>query len=123
MTRQRPHPPKDFVTYLVGHEQYGANLTDITTTSVGGYPATLVTVTASPDNTLDDGTLGCSTAESIADACFSIVPDYVLRVAVLDINGTTLLIWLRTDTTMNAQDRAADTQSFDELLASVRFGN
>jgi hypothetical protein len=107
-------PPNDYLTYLLGQVDHGAHFADITKTTIGGKPATVVTATT--DTSLD-GSIGCSENDEAAPDCFGLQPDLSLRIAVVDTGEHTLLIWLREP----AGDPSADISSFTTMLASVRF--
>ena len=65
-----------------------------------------------------DGAIGCPAAGQAPDTCFGPQDDLVLRLAVLDVDGTPVLVWER------AARSAADTPddgTFDAMLDSIRF--
>jgi hypothetical protein len=107
-------PPHDYLTYLLGQVDHGAHFADITKTTIGGKPATVVTATT--DTSLD-GSIGCSENDEAAPDCFGFQPDLSLRIAVVDTGEHTLLIWLRSA----AGNPSADLSSFTTMLASVHF--
>ena len=110
--------PKDYVSYLLGQTSVGAHFSDQTTVTIGGQTATVVTATT--DESLD-GSLGCPSKGMLAAACFGLQPEYSLRIAAAQVNGKTLLIWLRSDTIMSSADAASTIASFDAMLATLRF--
>lgn len=112
--------PADYLAYLLSQADEGAALTDMTETTVGGRPATIVTVTA---DTALDGSLGCPRLGMTAQDCYGIQPDFILRIAVVEAGGGPLLIWLRSSRDAAADDLAADTRSFEEMLASLTFSD
>jgi hypothetical protein len=90
----------------------------VTKTTVGGQPATIVTATTA--NGLD-GSLGCPALAMAAPDCFGLQQDLVLRIAVVNVAGKTLLVWLRHDRSVSADVMAKDVTSFEQMLASIRF--
>ena len=109
-------PPTDFRTYLEGLAKYGATITDESHTPIGGNPAVLLTL----DGTASlDGSLGCPEAGMAAPDCYGVQPENTLRLAAVDVSGSPLLIWLRTDADYPEKVQAAT--SFDEMLASLKF--
>ncbi len=87
-------PPKNYLAYLRGQASHGAKFANVKTISVDGHPATIMTATTTQAL---DGSLGCPTANTAADECFGLQPDLTLRIAVIDVNGKTLLAWAKTD--------------------------
>jgi hypothetical protein len=87
-------PPTDYPTYLRGLVSAGATISDVRTTTVGGHAATLLTGTTSRAL---DGTLGCPGPTTRAEVCFGLQPELVLRIAIIDSGGTTLLAWARAE--------------------------
>jgi hypothetical protein len=113
----RPVPtPKDFVGYIKGLADHGGVFSDVTTTTVDGLPATLLTAKATRAL---DGSLGCPTigAEQ-GEGCFGLQPDLALRIAVMDAGGKPLLAWARTD---GQNPDAAFLAVFEDMLATVDF--
>ena len=111
-------PPEDYLGYLLSQSKFGAHFTDQTERTVGEQQATVVTATV--DDSLE-GSLGCPAADTPVGDCFSLQPDFSLRIAVLKVKNKTLLIWLRTSTDMDPVEMKAKTQAFEDMLASVRF--
>lgn len=109
--------PPDFLRYLKGQSQAGAVFSDESAITVDGHAATLMTANTTVDM---DGSLGCPhVGGDQADDCFGLQSDLSLRIAVIEIDGsTTLLAWART-----AVDRpdAEFVAMFERMLASVRF--
>lgn len=110
--------PKDYLAYLLGQTSAGGHFRDQTTSTIGGQSATLLTATT--DKGLD-GSLGCPAKGTLAPACFGLQEGLELRMALLQVNGKQLLIWLRLDTDMKPADVATHIASFDAMLASLRF--
>jgi hypothetical protein len=108
-------PPQDYLAYLLAQTDQGARFSDQSITSVGGRPAMVVTATA--ERRLA-GAIGCPQPGMSAAACFGLRPERRLRLAVVDLDGRTLLIWLRND---RAAGFAEQSQQFDQLLTSLRF--
>ena len=111
-------PPADYLAYLLAQSDDGASFSDRSETTVGGFPATLVT--ANVAETLD-GSLGCPAEGVPAGDCFGLQPDLTLRIAVIDADDTTLLAWLRHTGTEVTEDAAAEFTAFEEMLASITF--
>jgi hypothetical protein len=113
-------PPKDYLAYLLGQSGHGAKFADVVKTRVGDWPATLVTATALSSL---DGSLGCPKAGLTAGDCFGLQADLVLRIAVVNVRGKTLLIWLRQNLSADAEARNKGFASFKDMLSSIRFSN
>ena len=108
-------PPQDYLAYLLSQTDHGAQFTDVTTTTVGGHPATILTATTK--NSLD-GSLGCQEEGMAAADCFGLQPDVVLRIAVVDAGDQTILIWLRNTVGVDEADQLED---FEQMLSTIRF--
>jgi hypothetical protein len=113
-------PPSDYLSYLMSLADSGAEITEVADIEVDGRPATEVTVGLSPDATPGslDGALGCQEPGLAADTCFGPQSDLLLRLVVIDVDGTPVLVWLR-----DFRDRAdaIEYESFDAMIASMRF--
>lgn len=106
--------PKDFTKYFLGLRSQGVTFADQTSTTISGHPATLVTATTSAPL---DGVFGCPTDHLAAEDCFGFQPDLVLRMAVVDVSGRPLIVWLREDADPKP---APDTvKPFAELLSGL----
>jgi len=114
-----PVPP-DYLSYLLDQVDQGGAFTDVTETSVGGRPATVVTATT--ENPID-GALGCPDDGLTAGDCYGLQPDLVLRLAVVDVDEGPLLIWLRSSRDADPEGLAADVADFEAMLASVSFSD
>jgi hypothetical protein len=95
----------------------------MTKITVDGRPATLMNVTrtidASHPEGFLDGSLGCPERDADrAEGCFGPQPDLLLRPAVIDVGGTTLLAWARMNKDNPDQAFAA---MFERMLTSVQF--
>jgi len=119
-------PSADFLAYLRDQAANGITLTDEKTTTVGGHPATLVSTSSdgSRPEGFYDASLGCVSRDEPRDSedgCFGLQPDLPLRLAVIDVDGTTLLAWARPD-----EDAATSEdefrQHFEEMLGTLEFG-
>ena len=110
-------PPTNYLDYLRGQAAHGAEFSNVSTITVGGHPATLMTAT-----TRDalDGSLGCPVkGADQAEGCFGLQPDLDLRIAVIDMGaGRTLLAWARTGTEAPDDEFVA---MFERMLTSVQF--
>jgi hypothetical protein len=66
-----------------------------------------------------DGAIGCpDLAADQAEGCFGLEPDLTLRIAVLNIGGTSLVAWARTSAKAPDHSLFAD---FEAMLRSIRF--
>jgi len=110
--------PEDYVSYLRGQAGAGAHFEDQGAVTIDAHPGTILT--ASTDKSLD-GSLGCPMKGMLAAACFGLQPEYSLRMAVTQVDGRTLLLWLRTPTGVSADQVSRYRASFEAMLASVRF--
>jgi hypothetical protein len=111
-------PPADYLSYLLGQSEDGATFSDQTETTVDGYPATLVTATVAESL---DGSLGCPAEGVAAEDCYGLQPDLTLRMAVIDVDGTTLVAWLRHAGTEETGDAPTEFAAFEAMLASISF--
>ena len=108
-----PQPaPKDYPSYLRRLVAAGATFADQTATTVNGQEATLLTATTTRAL---DGSLGCPAATTPAAVCFGLQPDLALRIAIVNLNGRTLLAWARTQ-----QDDANAPEFFAEFERMLR---
>jgi hypothetical protein len=114
--------PSDYAGYIKGLVKAGAELTDIKTATIGGHPATELSATsvepAGPDGYWD-ATIGCPApgADRYKD-CYGIQPDYLLHMAIVDVNGTTLVAWARVPA---GTSQGSFFAMFDTMLTSVQF--
>jgi hypothetical protein len=112
-TTPQPAPaPKDYPAYLRELVAAGATFADQTSTTVNGQEAPLLTGTTTRPL---DGTLGCPAATTPAAVCFGLQPDLALRIAIVNLNGRTLLAWARTQ-----QDDANAPEFFAEFERMLR---
>lgn len=111
-------PPEDYLAYLLSQGEQGAMFTDTTETTVDGQPATLVTATS--EDPLE-GSLGCPADGVAAGDCFGIQPELALRIAVIEVDDTTLLAWLRHGGAGDTEAAAEEFAAFEEMLATVTF--
>jgi hypothetical protein len=91
-------------------------LSDVSTTTVGGRPATVMTVTPSKDMA---GAVGCYVGNGIGDDCVDFFTGVTTRMAVVDTGGTPLVILSRTPAA-NPMEQVWLAQ-FDQMLRTVRF--
>jgi hypothetical protein len=109
-------PPKDFLGYIKGLATKGGVYSDMTATTVDGVQATLLTAKSSRSL---DGSLGCPTiGADQGEGCFGLQPDFALRIAVMDVGGTPLVAWARTDA---QSPDPAFLSAFEDMLATVDF--
>jgi serine/threonine protein kinase len=108
-------PPRDYLAYLLGQTDQGARFSDQNITTVGGRPAVIVTATA--DRRLS-GVIGCPERSLAATSCFGLRPERRLRLAVVDVDRATLLIWLRNDREASFPEQS---RQFEQLLTTVHF--
>ena len=113
---KRPVPtPPDYLTYLLSQSVVGARFTDRSLTTVGGQPATLVTATASRRLA---GAIGCPEVGMAQQHCYGLRPERRLRIAVVELDGRTLLIWLRNDRSGSFEE---ERKLFEQTLGTVQF--
>jgi hypothetical protein len=115
--------PKDYLKYLQGQTKDNVEFSDVTKITVDGHPATLMTATSTIDASHPqgflDGSLGCPKPHAEQhEGCYGIQPQGIIRLAVVDVGGTTLLAWARTN--KDHPDQAFDAM-FERMLTSVRF--
>lgn len=91
-------------------------LSDVTTATVGGRPATVMTVTPNKDL---EGAVGCYVGSGIGDDCVDLFSEVTTRMAIVDTGGTPLVIVIRTPTA-NPQ-RQESLAQFDQMLQTVEF--
>ena len=109
-------PPAEFLAYIQGLANKGGVYSDVTTTTIDGVKATVMT--ARTTRSLD-GALGCPViGADRGEGCFGLQPEYVLRLAVMDVGGKPLLAWARSNTDIPDQAFLAE---FEAMLASVDF--
>jgi hypothetical protein len=110
-------PPKDYSRYVMSLGKFGGvKITNVEKITVGGRPATLMTLTNTGGE--QSGSLGCpARADDPGEDCFGIQPDFKVRFAVMK-SGPPLAIWARTDA--ENPDEAFLT-SFEQMLGTVRF--
>lgn len=110
---------EDYLAFLRGQVDYHAKWRDKVETTVDGHPATLMTGTT--DWPLD-GSLGCPTRDGdAADDCYGLLPEYSLRVAVIDIGERTPLVSWTTVNIEQQRDTSAAFTRFEAMLQSLRF--
>jgi hypothetical protein len=111
-------PPKDYLAYLRGLTRYGVMLSDVTKVTVGGHPATLMTVNSTASPGILDGDIGCPEVGADRDeGCFGAPSDLSLRLAVIPLRNGTLLAWARTPEPSDANFFV----TFERMLSSIRF--
>jgi len=109
-------PPSDYPSYMRGLVGAGATFADQSTTTVDGHEAILMTGTTSRAL---DGTLGCPAATTPVAVCFGLQPDVALRIAVVGLDGRTLLAWARTQA--GAPDTAEFFAAFETMLHDLQL--
>lgn len=108
--------PRDYVRYLRGLERYGGDISASTSIEVDGHPATLVTASTS---TGLSGSLGCQQRGLAPDDCFGLQTFALLHIAVVDVDGVTMVAWART--LPGAAESDDDFAAFQEMLAGLKF--
>lgn len=109
-------PPSDFVGYIQSLADHGGLYSDETTMIIDGVSATVLTARSESGM---DGSLGCpSIGADRGEGCFGLQPELMLRIAVMEVGGTPLLVWARTD---GAQPDTAFLAEFQEMLATIDF--
>jgi hypothetical protein len=114
-------PPKNYLQYLQSQTKDGAEFSKVTKITVDGHPATLMNVTTSRAEGFLSGSIGCSerTADKHdGDRCRGIQPDFLVRLAVVDLGETTLLTWARMH---KDNPDPAFVAMFERMLTTVRF--
>jgi hypothetical protein len=116
-------PPKNYLKYLQGQTKDNVEFSKMTKITVDGHRAPLMTATSTIDERHPqgflDGSLGCPERDADhSEGCAGIQPDFLLRLAVIDVGGTTLLAWART--TKDNPDEAFFAM-FERMLKSVQF--
>jgi hypothetical protein len=108
--------PDDFLGYLRTQATHGARFADEKTLMVGGLPAAILTATTT---TSLDGSLGCPAEGLAAPDCYGLQPGLALRIAIIDADDITLLIWARA--VDGASDRAREFADFERMLTTMSF--
>lgn len=108
--------PDDYVRYLLRLREHGAQVSDRTTLEVDGHHATLMTAGTSASLS---GTLGCWDEGQTPGDCMGLQPYALIRLAVIDDDGTTVLAWART--LPGSPTRDQDFAAFEAMLATLRF--
>jgi len=111
--------PSDYLTYIHSLTAAGAVIADEKKTTVAGHPATLFTLT-DPTSVNLDGIIGCPASTTAPADCYGPSSDLLLRVAVIDDNGKTLLAWARVDN--GATETATFLAAFESTLAGLTLG-
>jgi hypothetical protein len=116
-------PPTDYLTYVQTFTRYGAEISEVSNTTVDGHPATLMnltwTVDASHPEGYFDGALGCRFAGADhSEGCYGPQPYAILRLAVIQMGETTLLAWAALSRPGPERSFAA---MFERMLGTVRF--
>jgi hypothetical protein len=110
-------PPEDYLGYLLDQARAGGEFADQKTVEVDGRQVTLLTATSSSEL---DGSLGCQSQGMAAEDCWGLQPDLVLRIAVIPLEGSTLLAWCRTVRGEPGQE--ALLADFEQMLSTLRLG-
>jgi hypothetical protein len=113
-------PPQDYLAYLQGEVDDRAQISDVTEITIDDRPATLMTLTNDdrPESDLH-GSLGCpERGADQGEGCFGIQPNLILRLAVVEVDDTTLLAWARVNKD-NPDDSFLDM--FEEMLSTIQF--
>ena len=115
-------PPRDYVQYLMKHARLGVKIDDVVKTRVGGRSATLMSVALPQPSWATeeglDGSLGCpEKGMEPSEECFGIQLGGPIRLAVINVNGNTLLAWAGT----SEKAGPSIAKTFDQVLRTVRF--
>ncbi|BCJ46755.1 hypothetical protein GCM10010168_37230 [Actinoplanes ianthinogenes] len=108
-------PPDQLAQYLETLKAAGVTVADKTSITVGGRPATLMTVTTT--GSLSDA-FGCPQGADPAAGCFGPLPASLLRLAVVTTTSGTMLAWARVP---SAGPDPAFFTAFEEMLGTVQF--
>jgi hypothetical protein len=115
--RHRLSPvPRDYVRYLLGLEKYGGDISAPTSMEVDGHRATIVTAGTT---TGLSGSLGCQERGLAPDDCYGLQDFALLHIAVIDVDGVTIVAWART--VPGAAESEDDFAAFEEMLAGLKF--
>lgn len=104
-----------FLAHLNAQQRYGVRIADTQTLTVGGRPATLMTLTATSGDDLVEGALGCERSNDTAGLCWGPDPSFQLRLAVIDTTGGVTLAWLRA-----TKDNPDADHAFEEFETALR---
>jgi hypothetical protein len=105
-----------YLAQIQAQRKYGLTIADEKTTTVGGRPATLMTLTAAPGSNLVS-VLGCERPNDTREMCWGLEPVFTIRFAVVDTVGGVTTMWLRATSTNPDKDRAfADFESALQTL-------
>jgi len=115
-------PPRNYVQYLMKHSRLGVKIDDVVKTRVGGRSATLMSVALPHPSWATegglDGSLGCpEKGMEPSEECFGIQPGGPIRLAVINVNGTTLVVWAGT----SEQAGPSIAKTFAQVLRTVKF--
>ena len=113
-------PPADLLGHVLSMEAHGATIADRTDIDIDSHAGTLLTVTS--DQPLE-GVLGCPAEGLDAGDCYGIQPDLALRLVVFEVDGTSVLAWLRHQGEPDTADAAGDFAAFEAMLADIRFAD
>jgi hypothetical protein len=108
--------PRDYVRYLLGLERYGGEISAPKPIEIDGHTATVVTASTS---TGLSGSLGCQERGLDPDDCYGLQTFALLHIAVVEIDGVTVLAWART--IPGAEESDDDFAAFEEMLAGLEF--
>jgi len=110
-------PPEEYVKFLMAQSNSGAKFSKVSKITVDGHPATLMDATTNQELA---GSLGCTERVSSKhdDSCFGLQPDYYLRLAVTNVDESTLLVWARTG--IDNPDQAFQAM-FERMLTTVQL--
>ena len=108
-------PPRDYLSYLRRNEEAGVRVGDVSQRTVDERPTTMLTATATRPL---PGSVGCPDVDMEPEQCHGLRPERRLRIAIVEVDGQDLLIWLRND---RAEEFLAQAAEFDALLDSIRF--
>ena len=108
-------PPRDYLSYLRRNEDAGVRVGDVSRRTVDERTTTMLTATATRPLA---GSIGCPEVDMEPEQCHGLRPERRLRIAIVEVDGPDLLIWLRND---RAEEFLEQAEEFDALLDSVRF--
>jgi len=112
--------PDDYVAFLESLNTKRLQLGDVHKTTVGGQPATLMSVTVESGGL--DGVLGCPAQGVAAEDCYGPQQEKPMRLAIIDApGGRPLLVWSRQNVGDTNAERAADSAQFEAMLAGLKF--
>jgi hypothetical protein len=114
-------PATSYAAYLAqieAQQKYGLTIADRKTTTVGGRPATMMTLTAAPGSDLVS-VLACEGPNDTRQICWGLEPVFMIRFVVVDTVGGVTTMWLRASETN--PDKARAFAEFESALETLTW--